>query len=97
MSLIQTAALFLYAAINLFAFVLMWWDKSRSRESGAERIPEGVLFFLAIFFGGLGIFFGMFAFRHKTRIWYFLIGIPFVALQNAIFVRAALEWLESWT
>lgn len=94
MSPVQILVLFLYAAVNLFAFVLMWWDKSRSRKNGTERISEGFLFFLAITFGGLGIFFGMFVFRHKTRIWYFLIGIPFAALQNVIFVRFALRWLE---
>lgn len=96
MSFIQTSVIFLYAAVNLLAFVLMWRDKAHSREYGADRIPEGLLFFLAIAFGGIGILAGMFLFRHKTRTWYFLIGVPFAALQNAVLVYAATAWLESF-
>ena len=82
MNLVSTTILFLYAAVNLFAFSLMWWDKTRSRAPGAERISEGLLFFLAACFGSLGIYLGMFCFRHKTRVWYFLIGIPLMLAQN---------------
>ena len=73
---------FLYFAINAAAFFLMLWDKSRSRVAGAERISEGMLFSMAILFGSIGVFLGMFAFRHKTRKWYFLIGIPLAMAEN---------------
>jgi uncharacterized membrane protein YsdA (DUF1294 family) len=58
-------------------------DKIRSAKPGAERISEGMLFFLAAAFGSLGVYAGMFAFRHKTRKWYFLTGIPLLMIQNA--------------
>ncbi len=73
---------FLYFAINVAAFLLMLLDKSRSRVAGAERISEGMLFFMAILFGSIGVYLGMFAFRHKTRKWYFLLGIPLALVQN---------------
>ncbi len=95
MSIAQVSVICLYAAVNLFAFVLMWRDKARSRENGADRIPEGLLFFLAIAFGGIGILSGMFLFRHKTRVWYFLIGIPLAALQNVVLVYAVMSWFKS--
>lgn len=72
----------LFLAINLLAFVLMLLDKNKSKKNGAERISEGMLFFLATIFGSVGVLAGMFTFRHKTQKWYFLIGIPMLILQN---------------
>lgn len=85
----------LFAAINLLALALMWQDKVRSRTNDALRISEGTLFFSAVMLGSLGILLGMFLFRHKTRVWYFLIGIPAALVQNIIFLRAVLQWIES--
>jgi len=81
----QNLSLFLilfFLVINLLAFLLMLLDKNKSRKNGAERISEGMLFFLATIFGSVGVLAGMFAFRHKTQKWYFLIGIPMLILQN---------------
>jgi uncharacterized membrane protein YsdA (DUF1294 family) len=78
----DTFLIALFLGVNLAAFLVMGWDKWRSRQTGAERIPEGLLFFMAIAFGSLGVFAGMFAFRHKTRTWYFLLGIPLAFAQN---------------
>jgi len=75
--------LIFFLAINLIAFLIMLADKIRSAKPGAERISEGMLFFLAAAFGSLGVYAGMFAFRHKTRKWYFLTGIPLLMIQNA--------------
>jgi len=75
--------LIFFFAINLAAFLIMLADKIRSAKPGAERISEGMLFFLAAAFGSVGVYAGMFAFRHKTQKWYFLIGIPLLIAQNA--------------
>ncbi len=76
-------------AVNLLAFLLMYWDKAKSKKSGAERISEGMLFFMATAFGSVGVFSGMFAFRHKTQKWYFLLGIPMLIIQNAVLLWTA--------
>jgi len=60
----------------------MMIDKIKASSQDSERISEGMMFFLATIFGSLGVYAGMFAFRHKTRKWYFLIGIPMLILQN---------------
>ncbi len=60
----------------------MFLDKVKSKDKNNQRISEGMMFFLATAFGSLGVYAGMFAFRHKTRKWYFLIGIPMLILQN---------------
>jgi uncharacterized membrane protein YsdA (DUF1294 family) len=59
----------------------MIYDKNMAR-SGRQRVSEGALFFLAIFFGGLGIYVGMAVFHHKNRKWYFYLGIPLIMIQN---------------
>jgi len=68
--------------INLIAFFVMLSDKIRSNEAGAERTPEGILFFMAAMFGAVGVYAGMFAWRHKTRKWYFVVGIPLLIIEN---------------
>ena len=71
-----------FLLMNLLAVLIMYIDKLKSRKEGAERVSEGLLFFLATLFGSVGVFFGMFTFRHKTRKWYFLLGIPLLFLEN---------------
>ncbi|NTW75544.1 MAG: DUF1294 domain-containing protein [Candidatus Moranbacteria bacterium] len=79
----------LYILVNIAAFLIMLIDKGRSRKVGSERISEGVLFFLAAAFGSLGVYAGMFTFHHKTRKWYFIIGIPLLMAQNLAFLYLA--------
>ena len=80
----ETYILIIFLLINLIAFLIMLSDKIKSATSGVDRISEGMLFFLASAFGGLGFYAGMFSFRHKTQKWYFLIGIPLLIFQNAV-------------
>jgi uncharacterized membrane protein YsdA (DUF1294 family) len=73
----------IFLALNLTAFIIMGNDKRKSMQGGnIERTPEGFLFFLASAFGATGIYLGMFAFRHKTKRWYFQLGIPLLILEN---------------
>ncbi len=53
-------------ALSLTAFALCSYDKAVAGR-GATRVPERVLFALALLGGSLGLLTGMFAFRHKTR------------------------------
>jgi len=81
-SLLETPIFFLFLALNIVAFLLILWDKTQSRKSGAERVSEGALFFMATLFGSIGLYLGMLVFRHKTRKWYFMIGIPMLVVEN---------------
>ncbi len=89
----QTVLLMLLAAVNLLSFGLMGIDKHRARRraAGAElrRIPEKTLFLAALLFGGVGATVGMFCFHHKTKHWYFRVGLPALALLQL----AVLWWL----
>ncbi len=69
--------------INIAGFALMGIDKSRARRK-AWRIPEARLFGVALLGGSAGSLLGMYYFRHKTRHWYFVLGMPaIVFLQLA--------------
>lgn len=65
--------------LNLDAFAAMGVDKRRAKR-GAWRIRERTLFLLALFGGSIGAIAGMWLFRHKTRHWYFVVGMPAILI-----------------
>lgn len=70
--------------INLIGFIIMAVDK-RAAIKRKWRISEKQLFFIGIIGGALGIYISMYTFRHKTKHWYFKIGMPIIiALQLLI-------------
>ena len=69
--------------VNVWAFALMGFDKRRAKQRGARRIRERTLFLSALLGGGAGALLGMWSFRHKTRHWYFVAGIPLILLAEA--------------
>lgn len=81
-----TAVWYIVAAMNVIAFILMGTDKIKAKLD-KRRIPEKVLFLLAVLGGGLGGTVGMLSFRHKTKHWYFAVGFPALAiLQIALLI-----------
>ena len=76
----ELMALLLYlAAVNLVTFAVYGADKRRARKD-KRRVSEKTLFLLAIIGGSVGALAGMYTFRHKTRHWYFVWGIPAILL-----------------
>ncbi len=67
------------AAVNLLAFTVYGADKRRAKKD-KRRVPEKTLFLLAGIGGSVGAWAGMYTFRHKTRHWYFVWGIPAILL-----------------
>ena len=90
-----TALLWLitYIAWNIITFSLMFIDKRRAQQQN-WRIRERALFFCALFWGAAGMLIGMYTFRHKTRHWSFILGIPFLFLMNA--VCCYFLWQKGW-
>ena len=79
-----TPIVFIYLVIiNLIAFLLMAMDKSRARKH-QWRIPEKTLFLSAILGGSIGAIAGMYTFHHKTRHWYFVIGMPAILILQVV-------------
>ena len=73
--------------INLIAFLLMWRDKRLAKKENVRRIPEKTLFLWALLGGSVGAIVGMYRFRHKTKHWYFVVGMPAILiLQIAVII-----------
>ncbi len=69
--------------INFIGYILMGVDKKRAIR-GAWRISEASIFFVAFLGGALGCTLGMHHFRHKTKHWYFRLGLPFLCLLETV-------------
>ena len=63
--------------INAAGFLFMLIDKENAKE-GLRRIPERLLFAVAVLGGSLGSLAGMYLVRHKTRHLRFTLGIPII-------------------
>ncbi len=72
--------LFIYLLLlNLLGFALFGLDKHRAVQK-SWRLPEGLFFLIAAAGAVPGLWFGMKAFRHKTRHWQFRLGLPLIGL-----------------
>ncbi len=72
--------------INGVALFQMWWDKRCAKKENARRIPEKSLFLCAILGGSIGSIVGMQWFRHKTKHWYFVVGMPAILIAQIALV-----------
>ena len=84
MQTIAAIGLIYLVGINLAGFIIMGVDKKRAIR-GAWRISEASLFLTALLGGSLGCILGMQHFRHKTKHWYFVVGMPLILVcQTAL-------------
>ena len=70
------------AVMNVIGVAVMWSDKKRARLH-RWRIPEKVLFGVSLLGGSAGTGAGMYLFRHKTKHWYFVVGMPLILVCQA--------------
>ena len=64
---------------NIVGFSLMGIDKNRAKKN-KWRISEAALFISAAVGGSIGSICGMQVFRHKTKHWYFVYGMPTILI-----------------
>lgn len=69
--------------MNIIGLAIMGIDKSRAKRH-AWRISEKELFWVSIFGGSMGTWAGMYLFRHKTKRWRFVIGMPAILVLHII-------------
>ena len=82
---LQKLLLIYLAVMNILGFALMGTDKSRARN-GKWRIRERTLFLFYLLGGSIGTLTGMYVFRHKTKHWYFVIGMPLILVAQLALV-----------
>ena len=78
--------------ISLITFIIFGVDKKRARRH-EWRISEKTLFALAIIGGSLGAIIGMIAFHHKTKKWYFKLGMPLIVAVQAFGIWALFRFV----
>lgn len=76
-----------FVLCNVCGLVLMKVDKERAKKH-RWRIPEKTLFLAALLGGSAGAWLGMYLFHHKTKHWYFVVGMPLILI-----CQIALAWL----
>ncbi|MDE7434660.1 MAG: DUF1294 domain-containing protein [Lachnospiraceae bacterium] len=79
MDIIQITGMICLIVMNIAGLSVMGIDKRRAVRH-MWRIPEKTIFLISLLGGSLGTWAGMYLFRHKTRHWYFVVGIPFILL-----------------
>jgi uncharacterized membrane protein YsdA (DUF1294 family) len=65
--------------MNIAGLLVMGIDKEKAKRK-AWRIPERTLFLVSLLGGSVGTWLGMYLFRHKTKHWYFVVGMPAILL-----------------
>lgn len=87
MNTIQKIEIIYLIVMNIAGLSVMGIDKRRAVRH-QWRIPEKTLFLISLLGGSAGTWAGMYVFRHKTRHWYFVIGMPLILLvQIALIVH----------
>ena len=61
----------------------MKYDKVKAINN-QYRVNEKTLFLIALILGGIGIYIGMYLFRHKTKHVKFTVGIPLIIILNIL-------------
>ena len=71
-----------FILVNFVGLAVMGIDKSRAKRH-AWRISEHMLFLVSLIGGSVGTWAGMYLFHHKTKHWYFVIGMPLIFFIQA--------------
>lgn len=69
--------------VNIMGLAVMGIDKAKAIK-GAWRIPEKTLFLFSLIGGSIGTWAGMYLFHHKTKHWYFVIGMPAILIIQLV-------------
>jgi uncharacterized membrane protein YsdA (DUF1294 family) len=67
------------AVMTIVGLIIMKADKTKA-EKNKWRIKEATLFLVSAIGGSLGTWAGMYLFRHKTKHWYFVVGMPLILI-----------------
>lgn len=83
MNLYQKLLIAYLVVLNLAGLFVMWSDKRRARKK-QWRIPEKMLFLVSLLGGSAGTWGGMYLFHHKTKHWYFVLGMPLILVLQIV-------------
>lgn len=80
-----------FIAINLFGYFIMWYDKKMAIKRNT-RISEKTIFTICLILGSIGVYIGMYSFRHKTKHIKFTVLVPILFILNIFTVYYILQY-----
>lgn len=81
---ISTKIILIYLLVmNIAGLAVMAIDKQKAKRH-AWRIPEKTLFLVSLIGGSVGTLAGMYIFHHKTKHWYFVVGMPLILVLHIV-------------
>lgn len=89
MSILILIAYFIF--INLFGYFIMWYDKKMAIKRN-PRVAEKTIFTICLILGSIGVFLGMYKFRHKTKHITFTVLVPVIFILNIFTVYYILQY-----
>lgn len=81
------------AVMNVLGLIIMGIDKTRAKKE-KWRVPEKTLFLISVLGGSIGTWGGMYLFRHKTKHWYFVIGMPLIFILHLVLAGAYIYFFK---
>ncbi len=90
LAVINLAAFFMFGLDKHRARINGELEKARRKRKpqpvgrNKQRIPEKTLFVVAALGGSIGAILGMWIFHHKTRHWYFAVGLPGILILQLL-------------
>lgn len=75
-----------FAVISLITCIVTIYDKKAAKKCPKHRVPEKVLFLLALLGGSVAEFFTMIKIRHKTKHKRFMIGLPIIIVLQVVII-----------
>lgn len=73
-----------FVGISVFTIVITVYDKKAAKKWTKHRVPEKVLFLLAILGGSIAEHLTMIKIRHKTKHKRFMIGLPIIMVLQVV-------------
>lgn len=73
-----------FVAVSLITIIVTAYDKKAAKKRPKHRVPEKILFLLAILGGSVAEFLTMLKIRHKTKHKRFMLGLPIIILLQVI-------------
>ncbi len=73
-----------FAVVSVISCIITIYDKKAAKKWTKHRVPEKILFLLAILGGSVAEFLTMLKIRHKTKHKRFMIGLPIIILLQVV-------------
>lgn len=78
--------------INLIGYFIMWYDKKMAIKKNS-RIAEKTIFTICLFLGSIGVYAGIYKFRHKTKHIKFTVLVPILFILNIFSIYYIIQYI----